>query len=264
MAQKTPCAIDDCPTHGVLMEQPINAPLGNGASMAQMTQWSTSPLEEEKRTAKANGDVVAWVLFVAAAGGGSGMTASQWGLGILISFSALMAGIWFNWGQHRLKVYRLKRAAFDAFLAYGPAVPNEQLDLRLPAGSQVMVQIRIRPRLQYRQIEILFGCKGSKDARPIPLRVENRFIKAGATRVQSPGTNPNHYIDHDDHYHIVQTMDRSPPNTQALEFVVQTKGPGRFPIALGVITDIGEANPKWELFLTVVDQPVPDAHVVTE
>ena len=34
---------------------------------------------------------------------------------------------------------------------------------------------------------------------------------------------------------------------------MQTKGPGRYPILLEIITEIGEAKPKKELYLTVVD-----------
>jgi hypothetical protein len=195
------------------------------------------------------------------------MTAAQtyWWLAPLISFLALVAVIWFQWGQHQARKYRLKRG-FNAFLAYGPAAPDEQLDLRLPANSKVMVQIRIRPRMAYRQIELVFGCRGPEETRPVPLRVLNRFIKVGASRQQSPATHPNNYIDHGDHYHIGGTVDRAPPHTYALEFVMQTKGPGRYPVLLEIITESGEAKPKKELYLTVVDDVtgVVGAHLVTD
>ena len=102
------------------------------------------------------------------------MTAAQtyWWLAPLISFFAFLAIIWFQLGQHQVRKHRLTRG-FSAFLAHGPTDPNEQFDLRLPANSKVMVQIRIRPRMPYRQIE----CQGPEETRPIPLRVLNRFIK---------------------------------------------------------------------------------------
>jgi hypothetical protein len=182
------------------------------------------------------------------------MTAAQtyWWLAPLISFLALVAVIWFQWGQHQVRKYRLRRG-FRAFLAYGPTDSNEHLDLRLPANSKAMVQIRIRPRMPYRQIELVFGCEGPEHTRPIPLRVLNRFIKVGANRQQCPETHPNNYIDHGDHYHIGGVVDRAPPHTYALEFVMQTKGPGRYPVLLEIITEVGEAKPKKELYLTVID-----------
>jgi hypothetical protein len=79
------------------------------------------------------------------------------------------------------------------------------------------------------------------------------YKKVGANREQSPETHSNNYIDHGDHYHIGGAVDRAPPHTYALEFVMQTKGPGRYPILLEIITEIGEAKPKKELYLTVVD-----------
>jgi hypothetical protein len=184
-----------------------------------------------------------------------------WWLGPVISFLALCAIVWFQWGQHRVRAHRLKKP-FNAFLAYGPNVKNEDevCDLKIPAKSDVMVQIRIRPRIPYRQIEIMFGCHGPPGTRPRPLRVLNRFIKEGADREQSPGTHSNHYIDNDDHYHIRSTADRSPPNTQALEFVVQTGDAGRYQVLLEIITDSGEAKPIRALHLTVVDEPVSAAH----
>lgn len=186
---------------------------------------------------------------------------TYWWLAPLISLLALLAIIWFQWGQHKVRACRL-RTPFKAYLTYGPDVRNEdeQTTLRLPANSQVYVQIRIRPVVHYKQLEIVFGCEGDRTIRPVPLRVFNRFIKIGLNREQDPTKNSNNYIDNDDHYHIVAMMDRSPGNTQALEFVVKTKKPGNFPILLQVITDAGEAKPKNNLSLTVVAGPVPSAH----
>jgi hypothetical protein len=134
------------------------------------------------------------------------------GLSLLVSSAALCAIIWFNWGQHRYRAYRQRTAGFNVFLTYGPDDTKEVRELRLPANSEVMVQLRIRPTIQYQQIEVVFGCHGSDITRPVPLRVLNRFIKHGVNREQSPDTHASNYIDKDDHYHIKETVDRSPPS----------------------------------------------------
>jgi hypothetical protein len=184
-----------------------------------------------------------------------------WWIAPAISFCALFAIIWFNWGQYRYRAHRQRTAGLNVFLAYDPDETNEVGELRLPANSEVMVQLRIRPTIQYRQIEIVFGCHGKDITRPVPLRVLNRFIKQGVNREQSPKTHSNHYIDKDDHYHIKETVDRSPPHTQALEFVVRTGSAGTYPILFEIVTDSGEAKAAKGLYLTVVDEPVPAAHL---
>jgi hypothetical protein len=186
-----------------------------------------------------------------------------WWIAPTISFFALLAIVWFNWGQHRYRAHRQRTAGFDVFMSYGPD-GTEVRELTLPANSEVMVQLRIKPAIQYRQIEIVFGCRGSDIGRPVPLRVLNRFIKFGVNREQSPQTHSNNYIDKDDHYHIKETVDRSPPHVQALEFVVRTGRAGAYPVLFEVITDSGEAKSAKGLYLTVVDGSVPDAHLAPQ
>jgi hypothetical protein len=183
--------------------------------------------------------------------------------GWLISAAALAAILWFQWGQHRVRAFRLHRA-FHATLSPGTDGQQEALSIKVPAHTkEVLVQIRIRPRLTYRQIEILFGFDGDPNRRPLPVSVLNAFIQHGFNREQNPDKNQNHYIDHHNHYHIVQTVDRSPPNTQALGFVVQTREPGRYPIVLEVITEVGEARPYTKIQLIVTDEPAPAVATVT-
>jgi hypothetical protein len=137
-------------------------------------------------------------------------------------------------------------------LSYASHSPDECNDLRIPAHTgEVFIHLRIRPRIQYRQTEILFGFDGDRSKRPLPLSVLNTFIKKGFNREQNPEKNSNHYIDQDNHYHIVTTVDRPPPNVQALGFVVQTREPGRYPVVLEVITDCGEAKPYFRTYVTV-------------
>ena len=86
------------------------------------------------------------------------MTASQefWWLAPVISFLGLLAVVWFGWGQHRLKAFRLRRP-FDAVLTHGADKPDEFWEIHVPAHSEVMIQVRIRPRTPYKQRETVFG-----------------------------------------------------------------------------------------------------------
>jgi hypothetical protein len=186
------------------------------------------------------------------------MTAAQeyWWLAPLLSGLALAAVVWFQWGQHKVREISLRRP-FVACLAYDPADGDEYCDLHLPAHrSEIMVQVRIRPRIKYRETETVFGFEGDRTKRPLPIRILNTFIKHGDGREQHPNKNTNHYIDQDDYYHIVRTVDRSPPNTQIIGFMVQTREPGRFPVYLGIITDCGEAKPHNDLLVVTVTAPI--------
>jgi hypothetical protein len=185
------------------------------------------------------------------------MTAAQhyWWLAPVISALALAAIVWFQWGQHRVRAFRLK-SPFTVLLSHTSDSPDEVQNLHIPAHTnEVFIHLRIRPRVQYRQTEILFGFDGDRERRPLPQSILNTFIKKGFNRVQNPDKDTNHYIDQDNHYHIVTTADRSPPNVQALGFVVQTREPGRYPVVLEIITDCGEAKPYFRVYVTVSAPP---------
>jgi len=181
------------------------------------------------------------------------MTASQefWWLAPLISFLGLLAVVWFGWGQHRLKAFRLRRP-FDAVLAHGADKPDEFVEMHVPAHSQVMVQVRIRPRTSYKQLQMVFGFWGETSKRPEPLRVLNTFIKKGVNREPSVETNPDHYIDADGYYHITTPTERTPEHTYVMEYVVQTREPGRYNVLLKIATECGEANPRSGLVVRVI------------
>lgn len=186
------------------------------------------------------------------------MTAPQgyWWLAPLISGLALIAILWFQWGQHRFRTFRARRG-FTATMVIAPeAGKAKSREARVPANSQISIQLRMRPRLHYRQMELLFGFRGDALQRPMPLHVLNSYIKHGKRRTQSPDTNADHYIDHEDFYHIKETSERTYPNVYTLGFLVQTREPGRYPVLLEVMTDCGEAKAKKELVL-IVDAELP-------
>jgi hypothetical protein len=157
------------------------------------------------------------------------MTASQvfWWLAPLISFCTL-AVIWFNWGRHRIRALRLRRP-FNAVLAHDADKPDEYWEIHVPAQSEVMVQVRIRPRTAYKQLEMVFGFFGDVSKRPEPRRVLNTFIKRGVNREPSVDSNPNHYIDQDGYYHITTPTDRTPEHTYVMGYIVQPKEPVGIP-----------------------------------
>lgn len=187
------------------------------------------------------------------------MTAAEefWWLGPSIAFCAFAAILWFNWGQHKVRVLRLRRP-FVASIAHGPDESHEYCLIAVPAHSEVLIQLRIRPIVAYRQLELVFGFTGDRLRRPVPLRVRNTFIKTGINREISPKDHPNHYVDHDDKYHINTPVERSPPTTYVVGFVIQTNEPGNFPVLLDIVTDCGEAKPRGGLGFIVVEQSASD------
>jgi len=173
-----------------------------------------------------------------------------WWLAPLISFLALVAVVWFQWGQYRIRAIRLRRP-FNAVLTHGADKADEFWELHVPAYSEVRIQVRIRPRTAYKQLEMVFGFFGDTSKRPEPRRVLNTFIKRGVNREPSVDSNPNHYIDQDGHYHITTPTDSTPEHTYVMEYVVQTREPGRYPVLLKIATECGEANPYSDLFVRV-------------
>jgi hypothetical protein len=182
------------------------------------------------------------------------MTSAEkyWWLSPSLAAAAACLVIWFNWGQHRVRKWRL-RNAFDAFLAVVPEKGEEGrlTTLAVPPHSEVEIQLRIRPRFQFRQNLFMFGFDGNERKKPRPLRVFNKFIKEGSRREQSPATNDGHHIDYGDYYHIVGERECTSPTFYAYGFIVQTREPGEYPVRIEINTGFGEAKTKTRLTLIV-------------
>jgi len=177
-----------------------------------------------------------------------------WWIAPTLSGLALLAIIWFQWGQHVVRSYRTRRP-FHADMSMAPATPGSYCrELHVPPNTKVSLQLRLRPTLHYKQTDFIFGFHGLAKDRPQPLSVRNEFIKDRLTREQSPGKNPSHYIDHGDCYHIKEAVERTKPNYYNYGFIVETKTPGRYSVILEVVTDCGEAKPKEELTLIVEER----------
>jgi hypothetical protein len=175
-----------------------------------------------------------------------------WWLAPTVAGFAALLVIWFNWGQHRIRSWRMRRA-FNVHLttAEGKEVFYE---MHWPRDSEVLMQLRIKPRLHFTRHELVFGFLGDPSSRPVPIRSVNTFVKRGIRREQGPEENEKHILDHNDNYHIAETREWTRPNTYALGFLVQTRKPGRYPIRLELITDAGESKPVERLVLIVEDR----------
>lgn len=76
-------------------------------------------------------------------------------------------------------------------------------ELVAPIDSSITFEIVIRPKVCFRESEFILGFANEEiDNRPEILEYFARFVKQDKSRVDSPETNPDHYIDYKDRYHI--------------------------------------------------------------
>lgn len=126
--------------------------------------------------------------------------------------------------------------------------------LKVQPYSTVQLDFRLTPRLHHVQHEIILMFDGDANKKPLPKSVVNTFIKEGSARSQDPKTNPSHYIDYDDCYHIKGRVEHTRGNTYAIGFAVETRAPGRYPLRFVVMTEDGEGRSANDLMLEVVDK----------
>jgi len=188
------------------------------------------------------------------AAGVAAVTTAQkyWWLAPVLSLASIILVAWLNWGKHVLRARRLRKPA-DVFLTIAPDSGHDSwtTELHVPPHAEIVLHLRIKPRLHYRQLEFIFGFLGKATEKPSPLSVENTFVTRGQMRVESPETNRNHYVDYRDSYHIKEDKEQTKPNVYAMGFRVKTKMPGRYPIRLLFLTDSGEGTPTKELTIIV-------------
>ena len=170
-------------------------------------------------------------------------------VGVGLSLATLGSVLWFNWGQHRVRRWRMKRP-FDLYFG-GDTRAEWAHEARVPPREDVLVDLRLEPRLNYKELEVLFGFEGDPNTRPLPIRVHNQFVKVGKMKFQKPGVEPGHYIDTKDAYHIQRPRDRTVGETWAIGFVVRTRAPGRYPVRFLLTSDGGEGRPRTPLTLIV-------------
>jgi hypothetical protein len=175
-----------------------------------------------------------------------------WFLAPVLSVVTIGLIIWFNLGQHKVRYRRMKKPfRLDMVRPPGTTPADMVNDLHAPPDSEFSIQLRVWPLLEFERHEIIFGFLGDPETKPIPRRALNEFIKVGRRREESPETNENNVIDHNDNYHIRESRHLSNPNNYTHGFVVQTREPGTYPIRFEMITDCGEGLPVKGIFLTV-------------
>lgn len=168
-----------------------------------------------------------------------------------LSIAIFLMIVWINFGRPWLRSWRMKRP-FDLYFQAEPHRGGAlSSTLTVPAHSEVQIDFRLEPRLHHVRHEVVLTFEGDPERKPRPRSAVNTFIKEGAARVQDPKTNPNHYIDYDNGYHIKSRVEHTRGNTYALGFSIETRDPGRYPVQLLVITEDGEGRSRNEAVLIV-------------
>src|SRR5450432_1218239 len=94
-------------------------------------------------------------------------------IGWLLTVVSILLIVWFNWGQHRVRRWRLKKP-YDLWFN-GETRGKWTRELSIRAYSEVHIELRLEPLLNYKEFEVVFGFEGPEGDRPRPVRVENRF-----------------------------------------------------------------------------------------
>lgn len=185
---------------------------------------------------------------------GAGMTAHTTCiqlLSLVFSGTILLIIAWVNIGHPLYRRYRLRKP----FRAYFKSLPQakglETTEHAVPANSNVEIDFRLKPTINYVQHELILIFEGDPDQKPLPKAVVNTFIQEGAARNQGPKTNPNHYIDYENSYHIRHQQVRTKGNTYAIGFLVETRGPGRFPVRFETLAEDGLGRSANDLTVVV-------------
>ena len=103
-------------------------------------------------------------------------------------------------------------------------------ELTLPSDSEVDVMISMKPKLNVTLTDLQFGCKGDLESKPEPLYYFNPWVKRGVGRERHPENDPNHYVDSNGYYHIVQHGRAWPKGEEMLSGLrMKTKKKGTYP-----------------------------------
>jgi hypothetical protein len=175
-----------------------------------------------------------------------------WWLGAAVSGLALLAVVWFQWGQHKLRNHRMKRPFHVSFTTETGS--GAYYEMHWPKNSEVTLNLRMRPRINFTRHALVFGFHEEGAGAPVPIKAVNTFIKIGKRREQLPSETDGHAIDYTNNYHIKETVEYTVGNVYTAGFLVRTSSPGRYKIRLELITDGGQSDPVEELFLVVEDR----------
>lgn len=137
-------------------------------------------------------------------------------------------------------------------------------ELVLPANSTSSVQIVLRPRVDFHESELIFGCNWMENrggTKPEAIAYFASFIKEGMRREGRPATNPDHYTDYHGFYHIVRGHQYVLGTDRALGFTMVTRNAGLY---RADIVSVGEeVEGKVSLRIRVEDNPRTPMQCVT-
>lgn len=127
----------------------------------------------------------------------------------------------------------------------------------LPQNKKCLVLLWIRPKINYHQTDLYFGCDGSIYKKPMPLSYFNPFIKEGKHKKGKPRENPDHYLDWWLYYHMQQQKDRIKDEKYVAGFIIQTREPGEYTTKVFVhtLTRLGKAKLTIEIVGKLSQKP---------
>jgi hypothetical protein len=171
----------------------------------------------------------------------SAITKWPWPI-VSTAVSALAAGMIFhiNFVRPRLRRRKLKNPVKAWFLI--PAQHRHPLnyaisdtddhavsELILPPHSECEIQICMSPLVSFRNSELSFGFDwmGETDLKkPIPIEFFSPFVERGALRRGNPDSDPTHYMDFSNHYHIRRDILYVVGQDVAFGFKIMTRDAG--------------------------------------
>jgi hypothetical protein len=99
----------------------------------------------------------------------------------------------------------------------------------LPPRLEIIVDLALRPSVEFDATEVAFGCDGDLSAKPYAFEYFNQFIIAGHRRNVVPGIhNYDDYLDKHHYYHTVEVSRFNVGNTKAMGFKIRTSSPGTY------------------------------------
>ena len=113
----------------------------------------------QQHSLRAQDRAVTTLLLLVAGGAAIVSTPAEkfWWLAPTVAGIAACLVVWFNWGQHKVRSWRMRRP-FKAYLTVAPQSSAGMLtELHVPPNREVEVQFRMYPRLHHKQFHFVFG-----------------------------------------------------------------------------------------------------------
>jgi hypothetical protein len=133
------------------------------------------------------------------------------------------------------------------------AEQHKTVDLTVPSHTDdLYIQLLMQTKLAFQQSELVFGFDGDNGRYPLIKYWTIGFIKVGI-KEKHPGISSDHYIDHHDRYHVVETKYRPKGNWITCGFKIQTRDPGIYRGRLEMLIEDVEFTSS--LTLNVEDSP---------